>query len=137
LPVPGERPEQERAYLAPRTPTEEAVARIWAEVLGLDRVGVHDNFFELGGHSLLLVQLHSRLQERFGAGLSLADLFGFPTLGDLARRLEGSAEAAAKGEEARDESVERAEARRARMVRRRPPRPGAGPAWDDSDDSDD
>ncbi|MEW5927432.1 MAG: non-ribosomal peptide synthase/polyketide synthase, partial [Gemmatimonadota bacterium] len=88
LPAPGERAGAEREYVAPRTPTEEAVAAAWAETLGTGRVGAHDNFFDLGGHSLLLVQLHSRLQERFGAGVSLAELFGHATLADLARRLD-------------------------------------------------
>src|SRR5262249_18613295 len=47
------RPLTDDSYVAPRNPIEETVARIWAEVLGVERVGVHDNFFDLGGHSLL------------------------------------------------------------------------------------
>jgi acyl-coenzyme A synthetase/AMP-(fatty) acid ligase len=63
-------PEQTRAALdnactPPRTPVEAEVARIWAEVLGLDQVGVHDNFFELGGHSLLAAQVIYRLRAVF------------------------------------------------------------------------
>src|SRR5438552_2446313 len=58
LPEPaGERPELRREYVAPRTPTETALAEVWREVLRVDRVGVHDGFFELGGHSLLAVQV--------------------------------------------------------------------------------
>src|SRR5262249_45295731 len=57
LPAPDNaRPELEEAYVAPRTPVERGLADLWAEVLGLERVGVHDNFFELGVHSLLATQ---------------------------------------------------------------------------------
>jgi acyl-coenzyme A synthetase/AMP-(fatty) acid ligase len=62
LPVPDQcRPELEEIYVAPRTPVEEMIAEIWAEVLKLDRVGVHDNFFDLGGHSLLATQIISKV----------------------------------------------------------------------------
>ncbi|HEX7241304.1 MAG TPA: amino acid adenylation domain-containing protein, partial [Longimicrobiaceae bacterium] len=121
LPAPGERAGAGAEYVAPRTPTEEAVAAAWAETLGIGRVGAHDNFFDLGGHSLLLVQLHSRLQERFGAGVSLAELFGHATLADLARRLDELREEPAAAEDEQRRTLERAESRRARMAR---PRPG-------------
>src|SRR5262249_51216260 len=63
LPAPERgRAEADGAYVAPRTPVEEAVARVWAEVLGLERVGAHDNFFDLGGHSLLATQVLSHLR---------------------------------------------------------------------------
>src|SRR5262249_15934002 len=63
LPAPdGVRPELAAGYVAPRTTTEELLAGIWADVLGIDRVGVHDDFFELGGHSLLATQVTSRAQ---------------------------------------------------------------------------
>jgi acyl carrier protein len=129
LPAPGERAGADREYVAPRTPTEESVAAAWAATLGIGRVGVHDNFFDLGGHSLLLVQLHSRLQERFGAALSLAELFQHPTLADLARRLDELREEPAAEEDERRRTLERAESRRARMSRPRPGRPG--PAADE------
>ena len=68
---------------APRTPTEEALAAIWGEVLGR-QVGIYDNFFELGGHSLLAVRLVAQIEQRFGKNLPLATLFQNPTIEQLA-----------------------------------------------------
>jgi amino acid adenylation domain-containing protein len=84
LPVPDLDAQRERAYVAPRTPAEEIVAGIWAEVLGLERVGVQDNFFDLGGHSLLLAKVWSRLQSRVQCELSMIDLFRYSTVDALA-----------------------------------------------------
>src|SRR5208337_2668020 len=57
LPTPdGQRPELDEAFVAGRTPTEELLAEIWAQVLGVERVGIYDDFFQLGGHSLLATQ---------------------------------------------------------------------------------
>jgi acyl carrier protein len=84
LPGPDQsRPEQESSFVAPRTPVEELLAQIWAEVLKLDQVGIHDNFFELGGHSLLLTQVASRIQRAFLVLLPLRILFDAPTIADL------------------------------------------------------
>ncbi|MCI0546224.1 MAG: amino acid adenylation domain-containing protein, partial [Candidatus Rokubacteria bacterium] len=90
LPAPDTgRPMLERSYVAPRTPVEGVLARIWTDVLGLDQVGVHDNFFtELGGHSLLGTQLVSRLRQTFQVELPLRRLFEAPTVAELAGAVE-------------------------------------------------
>ncbi len=85
LPAPGRLlPEQSALYVAPSTPTEEAVARIWEEVLQLDRVGVEDRFFDLGGHSLLIPQVLYRLGAAFNLELPLQIVYSQPTVRELA-----------------------------------------------------
>jgi acyl carrier protein len=84
LPAPNQcRPEQESPFVAPRSPVEELLAKIWAELLKVERVGIHDNFFELGGHSLLITQVASRIQQAFQVHLPLRMLFDAPTIADL------------------------------------------------------
>ncbi len=70
-------------YVAPGTRTEEELAKIWQELLGLSQVGIHDNFFQSGGHSLLAVRLLSRIHDRLGVDLSLASIFQSPTIAGL------------------------------------------------------
>ncbi len=74
--------------VVPRTPAEELVAGVFAEVLGLERVGLEESFFELGGHSLLATQVVSRLREAFGVELPLRELFAAPTVTELAAKVE-------------------------------------------------
>lgn len=74
-------------YEAPSTPAEEIVADIWAQVLGLERVGRHDNFFALGGHSLLVIQLVNRVQSLFDVKIVVRELFEAPTVAGITRKL--------------------------------------------------
>ncbi|MBN8466463.1 acyltransferase domain-containing protein [Corallococcus exiguus] len=74
------RPPLANAFVAPRDETEEKVAALWQDLLGVESVGITDNFFELGGHSLLGVQLLSRIREAFQVELSMRALFESPTV---------------------------------------------------------
>jgi amino acid adenylation domain-containing protein len=89
LPAPNQmRPELEHAYVAPRTQIEEALAEMYADVLGLKQVGIYDNFFaHLGGHSLLGTQLLSRVRKRFRIELSIRSFFQNPTVSQLAEAI--------------------------------------------------
>jgi len=81
----------ETVYVPPRGPEEEMLAGIWADVLGLPRVGVEDNFFTLGGHSLLAAQIVARVRDVAGKQIPLATLFAHPTIAGLAEALGGAA----------------------------------------------
>ena len=88
-----------KEYVAPRTPTEEVVAGIWAEVLRLERVSTQDNFFDLGGHSLLATQVVSRVREHFRVELPIRILFEKPTICGLAEAIRAAQEAGADSAE--------------------------------------
>ena len=77
------RPDLDDDYIAPRTLTEQKLAQIWAEALGLERVGIHDNFFELGGHSLVAAQVISRMRSAFRVEITPACVFDEPTIAKL------------------------------------------------------
>jgi acyl transferase domain-containing protein len=81
------RPDLNTPYVAPRTALEQDLARSWAEILKLDRAGVHDNFFELGGDSLLATILLNRLQDQLGEVVHVLALFQSQTIHGLAEYL--------------------------------------------------
>ncbi|GAA3736758.1 non-ribosomal peptide synthase/polyketide synthase [Streptomyces tremellae] len=85
LPDPPARPEGGAAYVAPAAGTEERIAAIWADVLGVERVGARDNFFALGGDSILSIQIVSRARQA-GIALSAKDVFRHQTVAELALR---------------------------------------------------
>ena len=89
LPAPDwMRPELEETFIAPRTELEEQLVAVWAQVLGIDRVGIRDNFFDLGGHSLLAARLVTRIKQVCGLTLTLSMLFANPTIEQLAEALQ-------------------------------------------------
>jgi len=91
LPVPGHTSaESAGSFEAARTQTEELLAGIWSEVLGVKEVSIHDNFFDLGGHSLLATVLISRIRNAFHMELPLHVLFEAPTLAELAGQIEAA-----------------------------------------------
>jgi acyl carrier protein len=120
LPAPEARqPEQTLTYTPPSTETEQAIAQIWQAALGLKTVGLHDNFFDLGGHSLLMIQVHSKLQERFNPGLAMGDLFRYPTISTLANYLDPMLSQDASNEPSLQRSVARAQTRKTIAHQRR------------------
>ncbi|WP_231990031.1 condensation domain-containing protein, partial [Mycobacterium sp. 852002-51971_SCH5477799-a] len=88
LPAPGY--QDGEGYRAPTSLTEEIVAGIYAQVLGLERVGVDDSFFEVGGDSLSAMRVIAAVNKSFDAGLSVRVLFEAPTVAELAPRIEGA-----------------------------------------------
>ncbi|MBW4546343.1 MAG: amino acid adenylation domain-containing protein [Symplocastrum torsivum CPER-KK1] len=91
LPVPDPtRSDLEEDFVAPHTPVEKMLAEIWAEVLGIERVGIHNKFLELGGHSLLAIRIVSRLRDTLKVELPISSLFASPTVAELAKRIEAS-----------------------------------------------
>jgi acyl carrier protein len=79
------RPHLQNAYVAPGTPSQQKIARIWADLLGVEKVGIQDNFFDLGGHSLLAIQVVTRIKAELRAEVSVATLFEGPTVESLSR----------------------------------------------------
>jgi acyl carrier protein len=74
-------------FIPARNPVEETLAKIWCEVLGIARVGVHDNFFDLGGDSMLLFAVVGRICERYERNFPLEDAFLEPTVAGMAKRI--------------------------------------------------
>ena len=88
LPVPDATPADAAVFRRPRTPVEEVIAEIWAQVLGLEQVGIDEDFLAIGGHSLVATQIASRIRESLGVGLPLRELFQRPTVARLAALAE-------------------------------------------------
>ena len=84
----GSRPDLDTPYAPPRSLIEEGLAGIWAEVLGLDHVGIHDSFLDLGGHSLAATRVTSRIYADYQVDLPLTQLFKTPTIAALADYIE-------------------------------------------------
>ncbi|MGJ5630491.1 amino acid adenylation domain-containing protein [Nostoc sp. CALU 1950] len=82
------RPALEETFVAPRSPIEETLAIIWAELLAIEQIGVNDNFFQLGGHSLIATQILSRVREVFQVELSFHHIFENPSIAGLAQLIE-------------------------------------------------
>jgi thioesterase domain-containing protein len=76
-------------YAAPGTNMEKEMALIWAEILGIPRVGIHDNFFDMGGHSLLAIRLTQRIEKVLGLSMPVATLFKAPTIAEMAELIDG------------------------------------------------
>ncbi len=88
LPAPEGNGEGNAEYTAPRTATERALSEIWAQVLSLERVGVHENFFDLGAHSLSMARALRLINGALAPELRIVDLFKHPTLAHLAEHIE-------------------------------------------------
>jgi len=88
LPVPAEhRIVLENEFIAPRTPTETALAQIWRALLGVEQIGVHENFFAAGGHSLMAVRMVNQIKQQMNFDLPLRMLFQHPSIHELAQIL--------------------------------------------------
>jgi acyl transferase domain-containing protein len=111
------RPHLQNAYIAPATPAQQAIARIWADALGVEKVGIQDNFFDLGGHSLLAIQVVTRIKAELKAELTVATLFEGPTVESLSRLVGERENPAEAFEHSSDRGRKRKEERRRRLDR--------------------
>ncbi|MHC5933218.1 non-ribosomal peptide synthetase [Nostoc sp.] len=110
LPAPDQtRPELQETFVAPSTPIQQMLAGIWAQILGLEKVGIHDDFFELGGHSLLATQVISQIRKVFQQELPLRCLFEQPTIARLAKGIEKATKAGNGLETANIERISRSQ----------------------------
>ncbi|MBE9034041.1 non-ribosomal peptide synthetase [aff. Roholtiella sp. LEGE 12411] len=92
LPAPENlRPELATNYQAPQSEVEKTIAKVWKQVLQIEKVGIHDNFFDLGGHSLLVVQVNNQIRETLKQDLSVVEMFQNPTIKSLAEHLDKKA----------------------------------------------
>ncbi|TDP89068.1 non-ribosomal peptide synthetase [Labedaea rhizosphaerae] len=103
--LPAPQPAHEELYVAPRTAAEELVAEVFAELLGVDKIGVHDDFFALGGNSLLAIRAMARIRKQVEVEIPVRGLFAFTTVAGLAEEIERRL--AADLDQLSDEEVER------------------------------
>lgn len=96
--LPAATPSGASEYAAPRGEAEQALALLWQEVLGLERVGRHDNFFELGGHSLAAIRVTALLVQRHACELPVRRFFDAPTLEAMAQALSEAGFSATGGD---------------------------------------
>nr|VFK14860.1 MAG: amino acid adenylation domain-containing protein [Candidatus Kentron sp. LFY] len=92
LPDPDTGPDMEAEYIPPRDSVEDALCRVFAEVLGVERIAIHSGFFELGGHSMLAIRAISLIRQRLGMELPLRALFRYPTPAGLATMIRAREE---------------------------------------------
>lgn len=119
LPVPSAESSRATCVVA-ETPLEQRIAAIWSKVLGVQQVGAEDSFFELGGHSLSLARLRDALNHEFESNLSMVEMFKFPTVRAMARRIDGRAiTSQAEPDAYAREQLSSARDRMARLQRRR------------------
>lgn len=90
LPEPSRLLGTKAMFTAPRNETEQQLATIWKEVLGVDHIDIRENMFDMGGHSLLLNLVHSRIMKIFGNVISMVEMFEYPTIEAMAIRLNGN-----------------------------------------------
>ncbi|NES70643.1 MAG: AMP-binding protein, partial [Okeania sp. SIO2D1] len=88
LPVPDNVSSVSTEYVAPETETQKVLAEIWAQVLGIEKVGIHDNFFDLGGHSLLATQVVSRIRQAFDIEFPLKKIFESSTVESISKYID-------------------------------------------------
>jgi amino acid adenylation domain-containing protein len=101
------RPTLTTAYEVPQSEMEQQIAKLWQEVLHLDKVGIHDNFFDLGGHSLLMLQVNHQLRTILQQDISVVTMFQNPTIYSLAQYLSQTTENKLAFETVRDSPLER------------------------------
>ncbi len=87
LPLPGTVNMPENEFVAPRNSTEQQLAKIWENTLGIQSISIYDNFFDLGGHSLLAIRVLDRIEKNFNKTLSMLTLFQCPTIAQLAEKI--------------------------------------------------
>jgi amino acid adenylation domain-containing protein len=108
-------------YVPPETPVQESIVRIWQEVLGLPRVGIHDNFFDIGGNSLNVVRAGMKMKEELGITIPLVTMFRYTTISKLAAHLskEDPEDTIIREAVDRDDKIDEGKKRRLQKINRR------------------